>query len=558
MPHDPSSPLGRAMTSIADSTGRYAHIASTILRAGVVPLPTRLGAGLAELVPLIRYGTTLGGLYAMAAASAPERVAVVDDHKAVSFAQLDDQVAALAHALAESHGIGEGAAVGILARNHVGFVQTILACSRLGADAVLLNTGMSAGQAGTVAREQQLAAIVVDADLLDLLSEAPDDIPLIGCGAAVDEGGRLSTTTEALRSGTTGRRRRAPAEEGRTVVMTSGTTGAPKGARRPGSGGPDAAAAILSRIPLRAEEVVHIAPPLFHTWGLANLQLAAMLRSTVVLRRAFDPAEALRVLSVHRCSTFAVVPVMLQRILDLAPEDRPTGLDLSALRIVAASGSALPSTLAERWQGAHGRTLYNLYGSTEVSWATIATPDELAAHPDTAGRAPRGTRLAILDDADQPVPAGEIGRIFVGNDLQFEGYTGDAPEKSVVDGLMAVGDVGRLDSDGLLYVAGRDDDMIVSGGENVFPKEVEDLLSAREDVVEAAVIGVDDDDFGQRLVAFVVLRNGDAGPSPDDLRDHVRDHLARFSVPREVVVVEELPRNPTGKVLARELEALLD
>lgn len=545
----------RLVSAAADQAGRWSHIATTILRAGVVPFPN-LHRGLAELRPMIRYGTTLGGLFAMAAAVAPQRTALVDDDRAITFGRLQDHVGALAHHLADRFDVREGSAVGILARNHIGFVETALACSRLGADAILLNTGMSPSQAATVAEQQQLALIVADADLLDMLADAPADIPRLCCGLAVGDApdGTEGWTSELVGGG--GGRTSAPGSDGRTVVMTSGTTGAPKGARRPTSAGPDAAASILSRIPLKAEETTYIAPPLFHTWGFANLQLAAMLRSTIVLRRHFDPADALRVLSVHGCSTGAVVPVMLQRILDLDPEERPVG-DLSSLRVVASSGSALASTIASRWMEAYGPTLYNLYGSTEVSWATIATPDELAAHPDTAGRAPRGTRLQILDDDDRPLPSGETGRIFVGNDLQFEGYTGDEDGKAVVDGMMATGDVGRLDEDGLLFVAGRDDDMIVSGGENVYPKEVEDLLAGRDDVLEAAVIGVEDEDFGQRLAAFVVLRDG-SGPDAEELKDHVRQRLATFSVPRDVVVVDELPRNPTGKVLPRDLRALLD
>jgi acyl-CoA synthetase (AMP-forming)/AMP-acid ligase II len=555
----PQLPAGAARTAGA-AAGRVAqlgHVAATIVRSGVVRVPR----GALGLVPLARYGTTLGGLFEMAAATAPDRVAVVDDDRAATYGELRAHTAGLAHGMAERLGLDAGDRVGLLARNHLGFVESLLAAQRLGVDVVLLNTGMSPGQAAAVARSESLRAVVVDADLLDLLAEVPADVPRVGCGAPlpVDRDRVPSWTWELRHLG--GARTAAPAEDGRTVVMTSGTTGAPKGARRPASAGPDAAAAILSKIPLRADEAVHIAPPLFHTWGLANLQMAAVLRSTVVLRRRFEPADWLRTLSVHRCSVAAVVPVMLQRVLDLPEEERPP-VDLSALRVVAASGSALPAGMAERWQATYGPTLYNLYGSTEVSWATIATPEDLAAAPGTAGRPPRGTRLAILDDADRPLPTGEVGRVFVGNDLQFEGYTGEGGDggpaaKAVVDGLMATGDVGYLDADGRLFLAGRDDDMVVSGGENVYPKEVEDLLAARDDVREVAVVGVEDEEFGHRLAAFVVPRDPAAPPTAEDVRDHVRAHLARFSVPRDVVVLDELPRNPTGKVLARELRARL-
>jgi acyl-coenzyme A synthetase/AMP-(fatty) acid ligase len=223
--------------------------------------------------------------------------------------------------------------------------------------------------------------------------------------------------------------------------------------------------------------------------------------------------------------------------------------DLSSLRVVVASGSTLPGDLATRWMDAFGDHLYNVYGSTECAWATIASPVDLRQAPGTAGRPPLGTRVELFDDSGRPVSAG-VGRIFVGNTALFEGYTaGD--EKETIDGLMATGDVGRIE-DGRLFVEGRDDDMIVSGGENVYPQEVEDCLVRHPGVVDAAAIGVPDDDFGQRLRAFVVVRDG-VELTEDDVRDHVKAHLARFKVPRDVWFCDELPRNATGKVLKREL-----
>jgi len=245
-----------------------------------------------------------------------------------------------------------------------------------------------------------------------------------------------------------------------------------------------------------------------------------------------------------------VVPVMLQRILELPPEVRER-YDTSSLRVVAASGSALPADLALRWMDAFGDNLYNLYGSTEVSQATIATPADLRAAPGTAGRPTRGTVVRLYGENDEPVAEGQTGRIFVGNSLLFEGYTGGG-DKDRIDGLMATGDVGRFDEDGRLFVQGRDDEMIVSGGENVFPREVEDLLADHEKVKEVAVIGVDDEQFGQRLKAFVVLRDG-GELSEEDVKGYVKSNLARYKVPRDVEFLDSLPRNATGKVLKREL-----
>jgi fatty-acyl-CoA synthase len=343
-----------------------------------------------------------------------------------------------------------------------------------------------------------------------------------------------------------------PTEKGRVVILTSGTTGTPKGAARKQPDSLEPAAALFSKIPLKARQTTMIAAPMFHSWGFAHFTLALPLASTLVLRRKFDPEETLRAVAEHGASALAVVPVMLQRMLELPPETIAR-YDVSCLRVIAASGSALPGELAIRAMDAFGDVLYNLYGSTEVAWATIATPAELRAAPGTAGTPPLGTIVKLLDESGHEVSHGQTGRIFVANEMVFDGYTGGG-NKEIVSGLMSTGDVGRLDPQGRLFVEGRDDEMIVSGGENVFPREVEDLLADHPGIEETAVIGVPDEEFGQRLKAFVVTREG-ANLTAEEIQGYVKQNLARYKVPREVVFVAELPRNSTGKILKRELAA---
>ena len=279
--------------------------------------------------------------------------------------------------------------------------------------------------------------------------------------------------------------------------------------------------------------------------------LGLSLESTYVLQRKFDPEETLKAISEHEATALIVVPVMMQRILELG-EKTLGKYDLPSLRVTAASGSALPGELATKWMDHFGSNLYNLYGSTEVAWATIATPEDLREAPGTAGKPPRGTVVKIVDnEGASEVPRGETGRVFVGNDLAFEGYTGGGG-KDEYEGLLSSGDVGHFDEAGRLFIDGRDDEMIVSGGENVFPREVEDLLAGHDAVKEVAVVGVDDDDFGQRLKAFVVLTDSGAADE-DEIKGHVKKNLARYKVPREVEFLDSLPRNATGKVLKREL-----
>ena len=296
-----------------------------------------------------------------------------------------------------------------------------------------------------------------------------------------------------------------------------------------------------------------VCAPTFHAWGLVNFAMGNLFANTLVMHRRFDPERVLQAIEEHRVEALAVVPVMLNRILALDPAVIQK-YDTSSLSRVGCSGSALPGELALRWMNTFGDNLYNMYGSTEVSATTIAIPSELRTAPGTAGRAPLGTTVRIYDDDDKPVSRGTTGRIFVGNSQQFEGYTGGGGKK-MLDGLMSIGDVGHFDENDLLFVEGRDDDMIVSGGENVFPAEVEDLLSDHPALLEAAVIGVEDDAFGQRLKAFVVLHEGQS-LSEADAKTYVKDHLARHKVPRDVVFLDEIPRNPTGKVLKRVLREM--
>ncbi|MBC2935066.1 AMP-binding protein [Nocardioides sp. zg-1228] len=545
--------------------GRASGAATTVRvlgRAGVIrPYAPRTLLDVGRTV--VRWGTGPAGGFASLAARAPHQVGIVDELGELTWGELDRRSNALARALAD-RGVAEGDAVAIMCRNHRGFVEASVAAAKLGADILYLNTAFAGPQLVDVLAREAPRLVVHDEEFTPLLAraeverrvlawtDAPTDTPAdtpadTSTGAVVGGEEAVEETVERLVTAYDDGDLHPPARHARVVVLTSGTTGPPKGAPRR-EAGVDAAVALLSRMPLRAGRRTHIAAPLFHTWGFAHLALSMLLGSTIVLRRGFDPEDALRTAESERCESLVVIPVMLQRMLALDPAalDR---VDLSRVRVVASSGSALPATLAHAWMDRFGDNLYNIYGSTEVAYASVATPEDLRADPTSAGRPPHGTVVRILDDAGHEVPRGETGRIFVGNGLLFEGYTGGG-SKEVVDGLMCSGDLGHLDAAGRLHVAGRDDDMIVSGGENVFPREVEDCLVAHEAVGEVAAVGVADEDYGQRLRAFVV-RTGEV--SADELREHVRVSLARFKVPREIVFVDELPRNATGKVLRRDL-----
>ncbi len=529
-------------TGQGGAIGRTLEIIEVLGGAGI--LWPRYLAALAKAAG--RYGSTPAAGFSASAARRPDDVGLIDEvGPPLTFGEIERRTNALARGLAAA-GVKAGDGVGLFARNHRGFVEPMIALNKLGANALLLNTGFAAPQLSEVLAREECRVVLYDEEFTSIVETGANDRTRI---LTLSSGSGGQPSIEDLIAKHDGSALEAPPKHGRITILTSGTTGTPKGARRePKRTGLDSLVGLLGRMPLRVNEKTLIAAPAFHSWGGVHLLLASILSCTIVLRKRFDPEDTLAAIDEYRPDVLAVVPVMIQRIVALPP-DVIARYQARSLRVVAASGSALPGELALRWMDTFGDNLYNFYGSTEIAQATIAMPDELRAVPGTAGRPPRGTTVRVLDENGKDVPTGVIGRIFVGNDNQFDGYTGGGG-KEVLHGLMSSGDVGHFDQNGLLFVDGRDDDMIISGGENVFPREVEDLLTNHPAVNEAAVIGVPDTEFGQRLKAFVVLENNGATDA-ESLKNYVKEHLARYKVPRQIVFLEELPRNPTGKVLKR-------
>jgi acyl-CoA synthetase (AMP-forming)/AMP-acid ligase II/NAD(P)-dependent dehydrogenase (short-subunit alcohol dehydrogenase family) len=530
-------------------------------RLGLRALGALRGAGGLAAVPpsrlpaaarALRMGPGPAALVTLAAARHPERAAIADDGGEVSFAELERRGAAIATGLRQHFGVTSGAPVAVMCRNHSGFVETIVAGSRLGADLLLLGTDFPASQLANVLERERPVAVVHDEEFGPLFEGS-------GFGGARvvawHEGPVAGSSLDGLAAGSAAKLGR-PSERSRLVILTSGTTGVPKSAPR----SPEIAAllgpvaTIFSSIPLRAGEPIVVAPPVYHGFGLAFLSLGLMLGTTVVLRRRFEPEAVLEAIERHRASALVAVPVMLDRILR-CPSEGLERRDTSSLRAVISGASVLSASTSTGIMDAFGEVLYNLYGSTETGFGAIAGPADLRAAPGTVGRAPFGTTLKVLDAERREAPPGEVGHVFIGGRLVFEGYSGDEAPKETVGGLMNTGDLGHLDPAGRLLIDGREDDMIVSGGENVFPQEVSDVLGCHGAVADVAVVGVEDEEFGQRLRAYVVPAP-DSEPTAEELRAHVKRHLPRFQVPRDVVFVEEIPRTATGKVRSRALGAI--
>lgn len=538
--------LNSLLAEPARRAGLETRALVALVRAGAigVDLPHRL---VQVLAALDTYGP-FGAAPRIAAIRHGAFPAIADERGELTYAEFDEAVNRIANAFRAR--LAPGDTVGILCRNHRGPLIVAFAASRAGVNAVWLNTAFSARQAAEVANREGVDLLVHDVEFTDLVADIE-----ARHGTFVADIDSASDDLDALAADASPKAPPAPAKQGRIILLTSGTTGTPKGAPRAEPRSFILPGGLLERLPMRAREATIIGPPLFHGTGLLIAIMTIALGSKLVLRRKFEAEQLVADIERHKATTVCVVPIMLQRVLGLG-ENTVRSYDTTSLRAIFCAGSQLPAAVATAAQDLLGEVVYNLYGSTEVALATMATPADIREAPTSVGKPMLGCRIKIFDDNGHEVPAPETGRIFVGAATQFEGYTGGGT-KEFIDGLMASGDVGHFDDKGRLYIDGRDDDMIVSGGENVFPVEVEELLITHPAIVEASAVGVDDEEFGKRLRAFVVTVEG-TEVSEDEVKQFVKDNLARYKVPREVVFLDELPRNPTGKVLKRDSVARND
>jgi acyl-CoA synthetase (AMP-forming)/AMP-acid ligase II len=518
------------------TTGGVATTAArALISSGLLSAPAPITV-LRLVREVYRGGTNLYTLLAVAAARWPDRTAIIDDDGALTYRELQLQTEALARELARD-GVGSGRAVGIMCRNGRNFVASAFAAGLVGADVVLVNTEFRINALAGALDTHEIKTVFADEEFTDQIHDADESVTVI------------DPETIPVRAG---HGRPKVAESGRIVLLTSGTTGIPKGVPRAPrmSSGVGVGVTILERTGLRVGSRIAVAVPMFHGLGLGILMLTVSLGGTVLTHRRFDAETTLAQASLQRADAMSVVPIMLARILDLPQRVRARNA-LPTLRVVLSSGDRLDPSLARRFMDAYGDILYNAYGSTEVGIGALATPVEVRNAPETVGRPVAGCPVRIFDRNGRPVGPRVTGRIFVGGELGADGYTGGG-RKAVIDRMTSTGDMGYLDNSGRLYIVGREDDMIVSGGENVYPRALENALAEHPDVAENAVIGVPDEKFGRRLAAFVVLRPG-SGIDPPGLREYLKGKVSRFEQPRDINIVSGIPRNPAGKVVRKEL-----
>lgn len=510
----------------------------------------RAPLGIANALPwLLGRGPSMGIISQMHGVVLRDKPALIDRNGTQSWAELDKRANQVARALTQE-GLRGNDRVALLLRNGREMIEVALGTQKLGIVACPLNTWAKPKELKSTLESADPAMLIYDTKHADQVeATAHEGVTLIFVG---DEKDALpdSISYEDLLADQTSlppppfTRDRGSAK---IVIHTSGTTGTPKGAQRNASAaGLGAMANLLGRVPYRRDDIVYCPAPLFHSFGLFSFTIAAALGSTMVLPQKFDPEETLKDIEEHQATAASFVPVMIKRILSLDDAVKKK-YDMSSLRVVMASGSAMSPELRTAAMDLFGDVLYDLYGSTEIGWATIATPEDMRAKPKTVGKPIDGIDIAVFSETGDRLDAGEKGELFIKSNMLFEGYTSGEP-RDERDGYMSIGDVGYIDDEGHLFIEGRADDMVVVGGENVYPIEIEEVIESIDGVKEAAVLGVQDEEYGEVLAAFVA-----GSASEDAVIKACKNELASYKVPRRVEKLDELPRTSTGKVLKREL-----
>jgi fatty-acyl-CoA synthase len=507
------------------------------------------------------------------AAAHPDKEALVEygerGVRRLTWGELDATINRLAHALVD-RGVRGGARIALMLPNCIEYLIAQQALARLGATAVQIGYRSKPGEIAYILQNAEPVATIVHADYKAAMDEACAQVGPSAGGPQIVVGGALPTSSASTTGPTSTEWDRALAaasptmpprtkggDGGGVIVYTSGTTGKPKGANRSWKKtGFESVADMILQVGMRADDRHLVVCPLYHSAAPAFVAIMMSLGATVVLMTHFDPERALDIIQRERITCSLMVPTMLIRISNL-PAEALSKHDTSSLRWVMSGAAPLTTEAARRFMAAFGPKLWNFYGATETGLVTLAGPHDHVSRPGTIGRAMRGNTIRLLDDHGQDVPPGGIGELYARNATLMSGYhnNDEATSSAQREGFYSVGDMGRVDSEGFYYLESRKHDMVISGGVNIYPREIEDHLHTHPAILEAAVVGVPDAEWGETLRAFIVVRTGQA-VSETEVIDYCRSALADFKRPRKVTFLVELPRNPTGKILKRELRDL--
>ncbi|MFO0635307.1 MAG: AMP-binding protein [Nannocystaceae bacterium] len=500
-------------------------------------------------------------LHTLHAASAPDRIAVVDPRRALSYREIDAEIDAVAAVLRDHLGASRHAPVAVMMENRVEYATVWFALFRLGITCAHVGRHSTPEELEFVLERSGARVVCVSdetaAVALALLRRRPElDLRLLRAGGGPPQSRVWSYDAAIDRQRASGVQLHVEKGPSDNVVYTSGTTGKPKGAVRDmGAMGATELLRVLERLPLHAGDRHLVCAPMYHSSGQVFVLLNTALGATVVMQERFDAEDTLRTMSQQRIQNLFMVPTMIHRVLDL-PDEVHARWPTPELRVLISGAAPFNTALRERAVARFGAgTIFDFYGATELGWVTLVDGHEMQARPGTLGRAIAGQEIGIFDDDGRRLGPGEVGRVFTRSAQVMVGYLRDrgATDESKLGDWLTVDDLGYLDREGYLFLTGRARDMVISGGVNLYPVEIENALSKHPDIADVAVIGVPDVEWGERLVAVVVPRG--EGFDPEAVRQWARSVLAPAKIPRQFERVAELPRNPTGKVVKRDLVA---
>jgi fatty-acyl-CoA synthase len=545
---------------------RAKFFAQVVRSAGVVkPVrPSRL-AKFAQSARHTPFGPHLALMFH--AARQPDKEAIVEygerGVRRLSWAELDATINRLSHALV-ARGIRGGGRVALMLPNGMEYLIAQQSLARLGATAVQIGYRSKAGEIAYILDNAEPTVTIVHAQFLTEMRAARAQtggkggpMLVVGGDGTITEGDATDWDRALAAASPDIPQRTRGGDGGGVIVYTSGTTGKPKGANRAWKKtGFESVADMILQVGMRADDRHLVVCPLYHAAAPAFVAIMMALGATIVLMNHFEPEGALDIIQREQITCTMMVPTMLIRITNL-PEETLAKYSTRSLRWVMSAAAPLTTEAARRFMDRFGPILWNFYGATETGLVTLAGPHDHVSRPGTIGKALRGNTIRLLDDNGHLVPRGSVGELYARNSTLIAGYhkNDEATQSSLREGFFSVGDMGRLDDEGYYYLESRKHDMVISGGVNIYPREIEDHLHAHPAILEAAVIGVPDPEWGESLRAFIVVRNGEH-LTEAEIIDYCRRGLADFKRPRRVTFLEELPRNPTGKILKRELREI--
>ncbi len=484
----------------------------------------------------------------------PDKTALICGDRSLTYAQLNARARRVANALS-TLGVKAGDRVAVMTYNSIEALEIAGGLSKLSAIGVLLNYRLREHEVAYIINDCQAKVAIGGAGLADVVNKARAEVTgqvtSIAVGTDVPQGFLSYEELVAHAS------EEVPQTEGglgSVMSYTSGTTGKPKGAYRPAGVAPDSVLGIVQAFGLSEADVHLLAGPYYHSAPNFFVSVNMLMGATIVVQPKYDPVEALQLIERHKISTTFMAPTLLQRLCDV-PEDVFARYDGSSLRTIILGGAPCPYALKVRAVERFGEHIWEFYGATETGFVAILRPEDQLRKPGSCGQVGPGQEIRLLDAVGNEVPDGVAGEMYARNASLAQYFNKpEATERSKRDGFFSVGDIAYRDAEGYYYICDRKIDMIISGGVNIYPAEIEAVLTAHPAVADVAVIGVPDPLWGESVKAVVELRKG-ANATAEELIAFCTERIADYKRPRSVDFVAEIPRNPTGKLLKANIRA---